>query len=88
MADERFTPSGGFDWDEAEDFTDLPAPKLEGLLARVAEEERMAAYRLEVLRGRMGLIRAELAGRRVSSLSSEELARVLLGEAGEGRGAS
>ncbi len=36
----------------------------------------------EVLRGRANLIRAELAGRGVSGLSSEELARVLLGEEG------
>jgi hypothetical protein len=35
-----------------------------------------------VLRGRANLIRAELAGRGVAGLSTEELARVLLG--GEG----
>ena len=80
MSDRRHTPAAGFDWDSAEDLTGLPEPELRGLLARVVEEERAAAYRREVLRGRANLIRAELAGRGVSGLSSEELARVLLGE--------
>ncbi|HEV2741645.1 MAG TPA: hypothetical protein VGV91_00670 [Rubrobacter sp.] len=82
MSDRRHTPAAGFDWDSAEDLTGLPEPELRGLLARVVEEERAAAYRREVLRGRANLIRAELAGRGVSGLSSEELARVLLGEEG------
>ncbi len=82
MSDRRHTPDSGFDWDSAEDLTGLPEPELRGLLARVVEEERAAAYRREVLRGRANLIRAELAGRGVSGLSSEELARVLLGEEG------
>jgi hypothetical protein len=80
MSDRRHTPAAGFDWDSAEDLTGLP--ELRGLLARVEEEERAAAYRREVLRGRANLIRAELAGRGVSGLSSEELARVLLDEEG------
>jgi hypothetical protein len=85
MSDRRHTPESGFDWDSAEDLTGLTGlaePELRGLLARVVEEERVAAYRREVLRGRANLIRAELAGRGVSGLSSEELARVLLGEEG------
>ena len=82
MSDRCHTPDSGFDWDSAEDLTGLPEPELSGLLARVVEEERVAAYRREVLRGRANLIRAELAGRGVSGLSSGELARVLLG--GEG----
>ena len=82
MSDRRHTPAAGFDWDSAEDLTGLPEPELRGLLARVVEEERAAAYRREVLRGRANLLRAELAGRGVSDLSSEELARVLLGEEG------
>ena len=82
MSDTRHTPASGFDWGSAEDLTGLSEPDLRGLLARVVEEERAAAFRLEVLRGRANLIRAELAGRGISSLSSEELARVLLGEEG------
>ena len=82
MSDRRHTQDSGFDWDSAEDLTGLPEPELRGLLARVVEEERVAAYRREILRGRANLIRAELAGRGVAGLSSEELARVLLGEEG------
>ena len=82
MSDRRHTPASGFDWDSAEDRTALPEPELRGLLGRVVEEERAAAYRHEVLRGWANLIRAELAGRGVSGLSSEELARVLMGEEG------
>ena len=84
MSDTRHTPALSFDWGSAENLTGLPEPELRGLLARVVEEERAAEYRREVLRGRANLIRAELAGRGISGLSSEELARVLLGEAGEG----
>ena len=82
MSDRRHTPAAGFDWDSAEDLTGFPEPELRGLLARVVEEEQAAAYRREVLRGRANLIRAELAGRGVSGLSSDDLARVLLGEEG------
>jgi hypothetical protein len=70
MTDARHTPASGFDWESAEDLTSLPEPELRRLLARVAEEERAAAFRREVLRWR---------GDR---LSSEDLARVLLGEEG------
>jgi hypothetical protein len=80
MSDARHTPASGFDWGSAEDLTGLPEPDLRALLARVVEEERAAAMRLEVLRGRANLIRAEVAGRGLSGLSSEGLARVLLGE--------
>lgn len=80
--DRRHTQASGFDWDSAEDLTGLPEAELRGLLARTVEEERAAAYRREILRGRAVLIRAELAGRGLSGLSSEELARVLLGDEG------
>ena len=79
MSEKPFTPSDGFDWESSEDLTALPEPELEELLSRVLEEERLAAYRRELLRGRANLIRAELAGRGVAGLSTEELARVLLG---------
>ena len=82
MSDARHTPASGFDWESAEDLTALAEPELRGLLARAVEEQRDAEYRREVLRGRADLIRAELAGRGISGLSNEELARVLLGEEG------
>jgi anti-sigma-K factor RsiG len=82
MSDARHTPASGFDWESAEDLTSLPEPELRRLLARVVEEERAAAFRREVLRWRGDLIRAELAGRGIFGLSSEDLARVLLGEEG------
>ena len=89
MVRDGFTPAGGFDWEAAEDITALSERDLRRLLARVSEEERAAAYRREVLRGRADLIRAELVGRGVASLPPEGLAEVLageaLGEAGEGR---
>jgi hypothetical protein len=85
MSDTRHTPASGFDWDSAADLTGLPESELRGLLARVVEEERAAAYRREVLLGRANLIRAELAGRGVAGLCSGDLAPVLLGEAGGGK---
>ena len=84
MSDTRHTPACGFDWGSPEDLTGLSEPDLRGLLARVVEDERAAAFRLEVLRDRANLIRAELAGRGLSGVSCEELAWVLLDEAGEG----
>jgi len=71
---------GGFDWEGAEDITALSKEDLREVLAALSEEERMVGYRLSVLRGRMDLIRAELVGRGAVVLSSEELARVLLGD--------
>ena len=71
---------GGFDWEGAEDITALSEEDLREVLAALSEEERMVGYRLSVLRGRMDLIRAELVGRGAVALSSEELARVLLGD--------
>lgn len=71
-------PAEGFDWESAEDLTALSEPELRALLSRVGEEARIAAYRHEVLRGRLALIRSELTGRGALSLSSGELARVLL----------
>lgn len=81
------TPNDGFDWEAAEDVTALSEGDLRLLLARVTREERAAAYRHEVLRGRVDLIRAELVERGVAALPPEELARVLMGEAaGEAAG--
>jgi hypothetical protein len=76
-----------FDWEGADDITALSDEDLRGLLGALIEEERAASYRLELLRGRIGLIRAERVGRGVAALSPEDLARVLLGDLpGGGRG--
>jgi hypothetical protein len=69
-----------FDWEGAEDLTALSEEELKGRLGELVEEERAVSYRLEMLRGRMDLIRAELVGRRAVALSPEELVRVLLDE--------
>jgi hypothetical protein len=72
--------AGEFDWEGAEDFTALSEEELKSRLGVLVEEERAVSYRLEVLRGRMDLIRAELVGR--GAVSPEELVRVLLEEDG------
>jgi hypothetical protein len=71
---------GGFDWEGADDITALSDGDLRRLLDVLIEEERVASYRLEVLRGRIELIRAERVGRGVATLSPEDLARALLGD--------
>lgn len=70
----------GFDWEGAEDITSLPEGDLRKTLEALEQEERAVSYRRRILQGRIDLIRAELAGRRVAALSPEDLARVLLGE--------
>lgn len=70
-----------FDWDTAEDLTAFSRGELEEHLKKFAREERSMSYRRRVLQGRIDLIRAELVRRGGSTLSPEELARVLLGEA-------
>ncbi len=85
MVRDGSTPADGFDWEAAEDITALSEEDLRRLLARVSREERAVAYRHELLRGRVDLIRAELVERGVAALPPEELARVIMGEAGEGR---
>jgi hypothetical protein len=79
------SPQEGYDWEAAEDLTALSEGDLRRVLADLSEEERAVTLRLEVLRGRMNLVRAELVGRGLVDLAPEDLARVLLGEAWEGR---
>ncbi len=67
-----------FDWEGTEDLTALSEEELKGRLGGLVEEERAVSYRLEILRGRIDLIRAELVGRGAGALSPEELVRVLL----------
>ncbi|MDQ4127097.1 MAG: hypothetical protein M3151_03960 [Actinomycetota bacterium] len=59
--------------------TALSRRDLASRLESLCEEERALGYRLQVLQGRMELIRAELVGRGCAALSPEDLARVLLG---------
>ncbi len=75
----------GFDWEEAQDITSLSESDLREILEALTEEERAVSYRRRILQGRIDLIRAELAGRGVASLSAEDLARVLLGNVPEER---
>ena len=72
--------AGEFDWEGAEDLTALSEEELKGRLGGLEEEERAVSYRLEILRGRIDLIRAELVRRGAVALSPEELVRVLLDE--------
>ena len=65
--------------------TALSEDGLRRALEEALEEGRALSGRLELVRGRANLLRAELAGRRVESLGMDELARVLLG-GGSGRG--
>ena len=77
----------GFDWEGAEDLTALSEEELRRRLEELVEEERSISYRLQVLQGRIGLIRAELVERGVAALAPEALARVLMGESpGKERG--
>ena len=69
---------GGFDWEGAEDITALSEEDLRDRLEALVEEERLVGYRRQILRGRIGLIRAELLERDVVALPPEDLARVLL----------
>ena len=66
----------GYDWEEAEDITVLSGDELRERLQALIGEERAVSYRRRILRGRIDLIRAELAGR---GRAPEEIARVLLG---------
>jgi hypothetical protein len=84
MGDDGLPRGGeGFDWEGAEDLTSLSEEDLRARLAALAEEERGLVYGLRIVQGRMDVIRAELARRGAVSatLSSEDLARALLGEA-------
>jgi hypothetical protein len=78
-------PRGGetFDWEDAEDLTSLSEGELRERLVAHAEEERGLGYALRIVQGRMDVIRAELVGRGAApaTLSPEDLARALLGEA-------
>ena len=73
----------GFDWEDAEDLTSLSEEDLRARLAALAEEERGLVYGLRIVQGRMDVIRAELVRRGAvpATLSPEDLARALLGEA-------
>ncbi len=69
----------GFDWEGASDLTALSEGELGTLLGALPEEEQALGYKLEVLRGRIDVIRAEISRRGAyGSIAPEDLARVLL----------
>lgn len=68
-------------WESSRDVTALSEDCLRRDLALLAQEERELAARLELVRGRIALVKAGLAGRGLATLEAGELARVLLGEA-------
>ncbi len=79
--DDAGVPRGGdFDWEGAEDLTAVSERGLRGRLDALCDEERALDYRMQVLRGRIDLVRAELVRRGLAALPPEELARVLLGD--------
>lgn len=88
MADETF---GGdqqrYDWEEEPDLTALSGEGLRLRLRELAGEEKDLSYRRRVLQGRIDRIRAELVRPDGAALSPEELARVLMGGAGDLPGA-
>ena len=71
---------GGFDWENAEDFTTLSEEDLRDTWEAISEEERGLGYRRSIVQGRIDLIRAELVERGAVALPPEHLARVLLGD--------
>jgi hypothetical protein len=82
MGDDGLPRDGeGFDWEGAEDLTSLAEEDLGARLAALAEEERGLSYGLRIVQGRMDVMRAELVRRGAATLSPEDLARALLGEA-------
>jgi hypothetical protein len=85
MGDDGLPRGGeGFDWEGAEDLTSLSEEDLRARLAELAKEERGLVYGLRILQGRMDVIRAELVRRGAApaaTLSPEDLARAMLGEA-------
>ncbi len=88
MTDDLLRGGEGYEWEEEPDLTSISEEELRARLKELAEEERAISYRRRVLQGRIDLIRAELVRRGGVALSPEELARVLLGDQGEGRGSS
>ena len=74
----------GYEWEEEPDLTSGTEEELRARLKELAEEERALSYRRRVLQGRIDLIRAELVRRGVVALAPEDLARILMGEEGEG----
>lgn len=72
---------GSFEWEEVPDLTSFSEEELKVRLEAFSLEERDVSYRRRVLQGRIDLIRGELVRRGGLSVSPEELARALLGDA-------
>lgn len=78
--------SGAFEWEEVPDLTSFSEEELKAQLDAFSSEEREVSYRRRVLQGRIDLLRAELVRRGGFSVSPEDLARALLGDAAPGPG--
>lgn len=78
MNGEHEAQSSEFDWEGAVDVTDLSQAELERVLESLVAEERAVSYKRRVLQGRIDLLRTELVRRDALTLSSDDLARVLM----------
>lgn len=68
-------------WEESPDLTSLPEGEIKELLAALSEEEEEISYRRRVLQGRIDLLRSELVCREGTSVSPDDLAQALMGDA-------
>lgn len=66
------------DWESSPDLTAISKAELGSMLKELVDQEREISYQRRVLQGRIDIIRSELVDRGESSLSPEELARVLM----------
>lgn len=81
----RMSEGGSFEWEEVPDLTSFSEEELKAQLEAFSAEERDVSYRRRVLQGRIDLLRAELVRRGGFSVSPEDLARALLGNAYEAK---
>lgn len=80
MVDETRGGDGqSYGWEGEPDLTDLSEEELRSRLKALSREEQDLSYRRRVLQGRIDLIRVELVRRGGTTLTPQELARVLAG---------
>lgn len=72
------------DWESSPDLTTLPKDELALVLEQLVQQEQEISYQRRILQGRIDLIRSEFVRRGDASVSSEELARVLMDRGGPG----
>lgn len=69
------------DWEDGPDLTSLPEEEIRELLTTLSEEDSEMDYRRRVLQGRIDLLRSELVRRGGTSVSPDDLAQALMGDA-------